>query len=182
MNTQTLILAILNVGDASGYEIKKFSTEGRFSHFVDISYGSIYPSLAKLEAGGFVTCREETQSGKPDKKVYAITEKGRLEFIAALSVPPQADKFKSEFLLVAMCAELTSPASMERAIDLRISDLQAKHDMIRSVREECDHPASHWVTRYGEHMMQADISYLKKNRDALMALAGHVTKFDEAAE
>ena len=100
MNTQTLILAILNAGDASGYEIKKFSSEGSFSHFVDISFGSIYPTLAKLEADGLVTGRSETQSGKPDKIVYSITDAGRAAFIGALSSPPQADKFKSEFLLV----------------------------------------------------------------------------------
>jgi len=50
MNTQSLILAVLNFGDATGYEIKKQSTEGAFSFFVDISYGTIYPTLAKLEA------------------------------------------------------------------------------------------------------------------------------------
>ncbi|MEO1142750.1 MAG: helix-turn-helix transcriptional regulator, partial [Pseudomonadota bacterium] len=54
MNTQSLILAILNFEDASGYEIKKESSEGAFSYFVDISYGSIYPTLAKLEADGLV--------------------------------------------------------------------------------------------------------------------------------
>ena len=95
MNTQSLILAILNFEDASGYEIKKESSEGAFSYFVDISYGSIYPTLAKLEADGLVEGRSEAQSGKPDKKVYSITDKGREEFISTLSVAPQKDKFKS---------------------------------------------------------------------------------------
>ncbi|MEM7464992.1 MAG: PadR family transcriptional regulator, partial [Pseudomonadota bacterium] len=52
MNVRTLILAILNKQDASGYEIKKLSSEGRFSYFVDISFGSIYPTLARLEEEG----------------------------------------------------------------------------------------------------------------------------------
>ncbi len=181
MNTQTLILAILNFGDASGYEIKKFSTEGSFSYFVDISYGSIYPTLAKLETDGFVTCQTESQDGKPDKKVYSITDIGRHEFVSALSTPPNSDKFKSEFLLVAICADLTTPEVMAQAIDKRMGELEAKLEMIRSLREECDHPATHWVSRYGEHVKQADLTYLRENRDALMALATQA-KFGEAAE
>ena len=55
MNAKTLILAILNFQESTGYEIRKMSTEGAYSYFVDISYGSIYPTLAKLEADGFVT-------------------------------------------------------------------------------------------------------------------------------
>ena len=54
MNTQSLILAILNFQDATGYEIKKQSTEGPFSYFVDVSYGSIYPTLSRLEKEGLV--------------------------------------------------------------------------------------------------------------------------------
>ena len=181
MNTQTLILAILNFGDASGYEIKKFSTEGSFSYFVDISYGSIYPTLAKLETDGFVTCRTESQDGKPDKKVYSITDEGRREFVSALSTPPNSDKFKSEFLLVAICSDLTSADVVERAIDKRIGELEAKLEMIRSLREKCDHPATHWVSRYGEHIKTADLTYLRDNRDTLVALAKQ-TQYGEAAE
>ena len=76
MNVRTLCLGILTTGEASGYEIKKEIEEGLFSHFIDASYGSIYPALTQLAGEGLVTVRAEEQSGKPDKKVYAITPKG----------------------------------------------------------------------------------------------------------
>ena len=63
--------------EASGYEIKKDIEEGLFSHFIDASFGSIYPALTQLAAEGLLTVRAEEQTGKPDKKVYAITEAGR---------------------------------------------------------------------------------------------------------
>jgi len=46
MSVRGLCLAILSYGDATGYEIRKESTEGRFSYFDDASFGSIYPALA----------------------------------------------------------------------------------------------------------------------------------------
>lgn len=182
MNTQTLILAILNFEDASGYEIKKQSSEGAFSYFVDISYGSIYPTLAKLEADGLVVGRSEAQNGRPDKKVFSITAKGREEFIKTLTSPPAIDKFKSEFLLVAMCADLTSPEIITNAIDKRILEMEELLKMIGGLRSDCDHPATQWITSYGMHVKGADLEFLKNNRDSLIAMAGHAVKFDEAAE
>ncbi len=172
MNTQTLILAILNFEDASGYEIKKHSTEGMFSFFVDISYGSIYPTLARLEAEGLVSCRSETQNGKPDKKVYSITDAGRASFLETLQVPHQKDKFKSEFLLVAMCAAMTPQAVIGRALESHIAEVEDLKVVVSEVRKECDDPASHWIADYGDHVMNAKLEFLQKHRDRLLEIAG----------
>lgn len=180
MNVKTLILAILNFQEATGYEIKKLSTEGVYSYFVEISYGSIYPTLSKLEADDMVTVRTEAQDGKPDRKVYSITDAGRVEFATSLATPPALDKFKSEFLLVALTAELGTKASITKAIDDRIDDLENKRAMIEDTikdvlekksDEDC---ASNWVCQYGLAIKEFDIKYLKKNRDTLIASAGKI--------
>ena len=49
MNVRTLCLSILYEEEASGYDIRRMCTEGNFAYFVEASYGSIYPALAKLE-------------------------------------------------------------------------------------------------------------------------------------
>jgi len=182
MNTRTLILAILNFENATGYEIKKQCTDGAYSYFVDISYGSIYPTLSKLEAEEKVIGRSEAQSGKPDKKVYSITEKGKQEFIATLATPPAIDKFKSEFLLVAMCADMTSPEVITHAIDKRIVEMEELIKIITDLRTDCDHPATQWITSYGLHVKNSDLDFLRNNRDSLIAMAGKQIKLDEAAE
>ncbi|MEM9330943.1 MAG: PadR family transcriptional regulator [Pseudomonadota bacterium] len=182
MNTQSLILGILNFGDATGYEIKKQSSEGAFSFFVDISYGTIYPTLSRLEAEGLVAGRSETQSGKPDKKIYSITDRGRAEFIRLLNVVPQTDKFKSEFLLITMCAGLCSREVIETAIDKQIKDTEDVLKIINDLREGCDHPATQWVTSYGLHVKQAALEYLTNNRDSLIHLAGEEIEMKDAAE
>lgn len=182
MNTQSLILGILNFGDATGYEIKKQSSEGAFSFFVDISYGTIYPTLARLEAEGLVTSRAETQSGKPDKKIYSITDEGRAVFAKMLSRTAQTDKFKSEFLLIAMCADISSPEVISKAIDKQIGDTQQVLDIINDLSDGCEHEATQWVASYGRHVKEASLQYLNKNRDSLIALAGDNPTLKDAAE
>ncbi|MEM8665801.1 MAG: PadR family transcriptional regulator, partial [Pseudomonadota bacterium] len=119
----TLCLAILHRGEATGYEIKKESVEGDYRYFIDASYGSIYPALARLAADGFVTQREEQQAGRPARKIYAITEKGRDALLGALSEPPGPDVFRARFLLVAkfareLPADIVTAAIAERKAHL----------------------------------------------------------------
>lgn len=158
------------------------STEGAYTYFVDISYGSIYPTLSKLEAEGLVTVRSEQKDGKPDRKVYSITEEGQLEFIKALAEPPAKDKFKSEFLLIAMAAELGSVESVTHAIDARMEHLRAELKMIEEHCVDCDHPGTEWVGNYGKAIKEFDLEYLSKNRASLLALASISQGTVKAAE
>ena len=171
MNVRTLCLAILNLQDATGYEIKKLSTEGHFQHFVEISFGSIYPALSKLEKDGLVTCSTETQSGKPDKKVYSITASGRNEFIKSINVLPKQDKFISEFLLLAINADLASREVLEAAINAQMGQYEFELAMLHEVLEDCNQPALIWTAKYGQSTIDAKISYLTENRDELLGLA-----------
>ena len=51
MDARTLCLGALELGDASGYEIKKLYEEGDLSHFYAVGFGSIYPALTRLVEG-----------------------------------------------------------------------------------------------------------------------------------
>jgi PadR family transcriptional regulator, regulatory protein AphA len=180
MNVRTLCLAILNFGEATGYEIRKLSTEGNFSYFVDASYGAIYPALSRLEEDGLITGRSEVQPGKPARKVYEITPAGRKAFIEALSQPPEPDIYKSEFLLVAMCAEYVDRDQLEAAVDGQIRTLQERLDSLRAARAECTHEGSNWILDYGINCHACNLDYLRSNRDRLLAIAA--SAFPEAAE
>ena len=74
MNIRTLCLGILQFEDATGYEINKLVADGRFSHFIEASYGSIYPALTRLMQEELVTCQTQVQAGKPSRKIYAIPQ------------------------------------------------------------------------------------------------------------
>ncbi len=182
MNVRTLILAILRAKEASGYEIKKMTSEGPFSYFIDISFGSIYPTLARLEQEGLVDCRIESHPGKPDAKIYSITEKGRAELVNGLRQHPQKDSFKSEFLLQAMNADLTGPELLARSLAERIANLEADLEMLESIAADCDQPAKCWVVDYGRHMMSCGIAYMRKHKNQLISVAGGQDSDPQAAE
>ena len=182
MNARTLCLAILNFQEATGYEIRKLSMEGQFSHFVDASYGAIYPALTKLEQDGLVESRDEITPGKPARKVYSITPAGRASFIGSLTDFPQPDVFKSEFLLVAMCAEHQDPGHITKVIDLRIADLTAKLGEMENCREAASNCGGRWVLDYGMAVYRASLAYLHENRQRLINIAEGSATMTDAAE
>jgi DNA-binding PadR family transcriptional regulator len=178
MNVRTLCLAILYFGDATGYEIRKLSTEGKYSYFVEASYGAIYPALAKLEQEGLVTCRDEVSAGKPARKVYSITEDGRRAFVTSLLDLPAPDIFRSEFLLVAMCSDILPKAVVRRAVDERIGQLEAEIDHLKQVSEGSNHPGSKWAANYGVSCLSTSLRYLQDNRRELEEIAGSAIDHD----
>lgn len=182
MNARILLLAFLNSREASGYEIKKLSEEGQFKHFVDISFGSIYPTLARLEKEGLVAVREELQSGKPDRKVYSITEAGQAELKRGLSQPPQRDRFKSEFLLLAANADIAGPEAVAKAMEERIAWLEEDIAMLEMAAQQCGGQTKSWVLGYGLHIMRTDLAYLMQNRDSLLRIAEQNEAVTEAAQ
>ena len=172
MNVRTLCLAILNAGESTGYEIRKLSTDGIYSHFVDASYGSIYPALTRLEQDGMVTSREESQAGKPSRKVYSVTDIGRMEFLQALTKPVQRDIFKSEFMLVALYAELMEPKVLTAAIDAQLEYLTGELATIESAQDEFEHDSANWIADFGRTCLTQSIAYITENRAALESKAG----------
>jgi PadR family transcriptional regulator, regulatory protein AphA len=169
MNVRTLCLGILTTGEASGYEIKKEIEEGLFSHFIDASYGSIYPALTQLAGEGLVTVRAEEQSGKPDKKVYAITPKGRDALGRSISVVPCRDKYKSEFLFQMLLQQYITPDVMRAAIDKQIADLEG--DLARIGECKCSeqpHAGARFVADYGEAVLSAALRVLKEKKAELL--------------
>lgn len=171
MNIRTLCLGILFFEEATGYEINKLASEGRFSHFIAASYGSIYPALTKLTYDGYVTVREERQTGKPARKIYSITDKGRKALLDGLHKEPHPDIFKSEFLFVCLYSEFLKPPYVSELLDRRVALLEEKYQMLQELGERCDHPASLFAIGYGKALNKAAAEFIKDNKEKLEALA-----------
>ena len=167
MNIRTLCLGVLSFREASGYELKKEIEEGMFSHFIDASFGSIYPALTLMGNEGLLTVRSEEQSGRPDKKVYAITEAGRALLAKNLAVVPGRDKFKSEFLFEMLLQHYLTKDHIDLAIEKQHSDISedlAKIDEKRRKHSGKEmNPGSGFVMGYGECVLKAALNYLEAN-------------------
>ncbi|GGG02162.1 PadR family transcriptional regulator [Paenibacillus albidus] len=99
MNSQDVILGMLMKEALTGYQIKQL-LENVFSNFYSSSYGTIYPTLSRIEKEGLITKESVLQDGKPNKNLLNITPKGRDCFNAYLLAPLEGDSIrKSDFMM-----------------------------------------------------------------------------------
>ncbi len=129
------ILGLLSKWDASGYDIKK-----EFDNFMSIFWHShlsqIYPELGKLEKEELVGSKLVPQDGKPDKKVFSITEKGADELAKWLQSQPETPKIKDPFLMQAFFMDNISADEVIFQLKFYQKERQQRLDkMQRTIRE-----------------------------------------------
>jgi PadR family transcriptional regulator, regulatory protein AphA len=170
MAVKTLCLGLLSNGEACGYELKK-TFESLFKHFFPAGYGSIYPALADLAANDLVECREIPQTGKPDRKVYSITEKGRAAFEKALRNTQPRHKLRSDFLAMMYFADLLDESRVSSLLDDRIEAFEDAVEHIASIQVEMGKNASagaKFVAGFGAVIAKAAAEYIETNRHLLI--------------
>lgn len=171
MDVKTLCLGMLSFGEACGYDIKK-RFEALFRHFYSAGFGSIYPALAELADAGLVTCRAVPQEGRPDRKVYRITEAGRRAFAEALATARPTHKLRSEFLAVIYFAELMAPDRLDALLDERLQELRDAEEHIAAIRRAWPAEApvgARFVAGFGAALAKAAAEYIEQNRHLLDA-------------
>lgn len=184
MDVRTLCLAALSRGDATGYEIKKMFETGPLAHFQRASFGSIYPALSRLLDDGLVLAEALEQDGRPDKKVYRLTEGGRAAFRHALTgQPPEPESIRSDLLFMLMFATEMTPARVGDLIEARVAELRELADHIEAKAKNCgeahscgeatpsgffSEPGPKFVAGYGVAIYRAAADYMERHRTALV--------------
>ena len=166
MDVKTVCLGMLTEGEASGYDLKK-AFESSFGHCFAAGYGSIYPALASLADSGCVDCEEIPQDGKPDRKVYRITDKGWQALLEELDNPAPSHKVRSEFLAQMAFAHLMTPEQVQKVLDSRIEDADRNLQFIDDFENscECDWPAGvRFTLGFGRAMLNTMKEYVEENR------------------
>ena len=75
---ELIVLHLLGAGEAYGYEIvSKLTAETNGA--LEVTDGTLYPVLYRLERAGFVTVRWETPDRGVPRKYYRLTDAGRGE-------------------------------------------------------------------------------------------------------
>lgn len=172
MNVRTLCLSILYEGEATGYEIRRLCVEGECAYFVEASFGSIYPALARLETDGLVTSRTEQQTGKPAKKVYSITDAGRAAFAEELAAPLGEDVFRSPFLLFARYAHILPRDLVETRVNEFLQNhTEAHRKLEEAVAERELSAADTWVINFGRAVMEVAERHVRSHMHELITLA-----------
>jgi DNA-binding PadR family transcriptional regulator len=164
VDVRTICLGILSRGDATGYEIKKNFEEGGLQHFVEASFGSIYPALSRLTEDGLVSVREEAQQKRPDRKVYSITPAGRTALLAALMKPLSEDRHRSPFLFAMLFSDLLPAPRIGALVDGYIAQAEQKIAQLQQRASEQLLPGERFAVDLGHTMYKAMLEFLRSRR------------------
>jgi len=150
------ILGLLMDRDHHGYEIRS-QLRNRLGVWANVSFGSIYPALARLERDGCVAAvtaseprlgslstgslsgeraslrslRTAPGIGRRGRKVYRITDRGRQEFVTLLANPATLDDGKNFSLRMALAKYLT-PSLRVGLLERRRADLVERLAEVRA--------------------------------------------------
>lgn len=135
LQAKYVILGLLRKRAMSGYEIKK-NFEGPFSFFFDASYGSIYPTLTKLEQEGLISKTTIRQEDRPNKHEYALTAEGQRMLARYLESELLADSIRSDLCMKLYFGEFASESLVLEWVEAGLRRSEAALDQLRQMEQE----------------------------------------------
>ncbi len=161
------ILGLLSREDLSGYDLKQ-RMAGRVGYFWSARHSQIYPELARLEDGGYVTHSVVEQRERPDKKVYEITARGLDDLKEWVTQPPVPRPTRDELTLKTYSvwlADKEEAARLFREEQLRHEEQLAHYEELGAWMEsghgqEVISPDSPWFASYAS--LRRGIGYEKE--------------------
>jgi len=100
------LLGLLRERPYTGYELKTRCFREAVRNLWTADQAQIYRTLERLKTSKLVTVERKRQSGKPDRKVYSLTDLGRMELRAWLASPAPLPAPREPFLLQLFFAEV----------------------------------------------------------------------------
>ena len=120
MSVRNAILGLLAHHPRHGYELKTaFEAITGGSHAWDVKPAQIYTTLSRLEEGGLVAQKAVEQEGGPEKRIYDITQAGRVELERWFGQSVAGDHQRDEFYLKLMLALSTSSVDPYQVIQVQ---------------------------------------------------------------
>lgn len=98
MSLKYAILGLVSSKPRTGYDIKRMFGE-TVGLLWTATHSQIYTTLHQLQKDDLIGNEVVIQDGKPNKKVYFITEEGQKEFHKWLAKPNEIPEMKDSFLL-----------------------------------------------------------------------------------
>ena len=167
------ILALLYDCPCSGYDLaKQFDSSVGF--FWKASHQQIYRELSKIEALCWVSYETITQTGKPDKKLYRVTELGKKQLSDWLNQQCEPMLVKDELLVKIFVGYLASPQTLQIELQRHRQIHQEKLQAYKQLEE-------HYFSNYPELSPEAKFRYLALKRGVHDEI-GWLTWCDEAVE
>lgn len=117
-----LFLSLLSQAPTHGYDLLQTYADLFSAALPPLNAGQIYTTLSRLERDGFVSKVDIEQEGKPDKRVYELTDDGLQALLVWFAEPLSGPRIKDNFYL--------------KLIGARISGLVNPHQLIAGQRQQ----------------------------------------------
>uniref|UniRef100_A0AAU2JGU5 PadR family transcriptional regulator n=1 Tax=Streptomyces sp. NBC_00049 TaxID=2903617 RepID=A0AAU2JGU5_9ACTN len=135
------VLAALLDDEYSGYQLAK-AFDISVANFWPAAPQQLYAELAKLEKEGLVEGRQVVQEGRPNKRLFQVTDAGRAEleeFAAAASKP---SVIRDDLLVKVQSADRIGTAPVIEQLEERAAAAEAKIELLdkllRRMRGDAD--------------------------------------------
>jgi DNA-binding PadR family transcriptional regulator len=144
MKLDLILLAVLSMRPYSGYDLTKwFDLEGQFMRS-NVHHSQIYRLLGKMVMQGLVEYTVHPGNGRPDAKVYRITDTGRSMLLDFARSPYQpTSRFQDpDFVCRLWIAGMIDTAATIALIDIELAYRTAQIAVTRgrSLRLDLDSP------------------------------------------
>ncbi len=77
-DVECIVLGLLHMGCCYGHELDKYYKKQKMNLWTKSNRASIYQALARIEKKGWANVTIEKSTNFPDRKIYALTEQGKI--------------------------------------------------------------------------------------------------------
>lgn len=135
------VLAALLDGEFSGYQLAKGFDIG-VANFWHALPQQLYAELSRLESDGLVSGREVVQDGRPNKRMFRVTDEGVAELERFAAAPAKPSFIRDDLLVKVQAVDGVDAAPVIAQLQERAAVAEAKAEvlgkLLRRLRGERD--------------------------------------------
>jgi PadR family transcriptional regulator, regulatory protein AphA len=134
MPLEHAILAFIEFEPMSGYDLKKFF-DVSVAHFWSATQSHIYKSLEGLEKKGWAEAHTIQQDGKPNRKVFQITDAGRAELRRWLVTPLPMEPVRDACLIQIFFSHFSTNEEIAALFETRMKEIREQIHTLKTVAQ-----------------------------------------------
>jgi len=176
--TSFAVLGMLTFSPMSGYDLKQRADRSIGHFYWSPAKSQVYAELRRLARAGLVTEEHVEQETRPDKRVYAITERGRevlADWLDNAELEP--DVFKSPLMLRLFFGRSADPQALLRLLTENLESVNRDLADLEDLESQCMDSGSNGDALFSLITIRAGIRLNRAaaewSRESIMAIQNH---------
>lgn len=186
MPIQHAVLALLAEGPSHGYELRAEFQESVGPQWGELNIGHLYQVLERLVRDGLVRRAAVSQSDRPDKNVYRLTDAGRDELERWLAAPfVRQSGYRDDFFLKLFAASRRGPSALQTVMNVQREAYLAELAALSQLRlQHADKPLVHLLIEAAVFHTEANLRVVEVAESKLddIAQQGDASRVGESAD